>query len=90
MTGDGENPRSDFIPGNKDTRRLWEIFETCFKKRCWWGTDGPGLPSIFMSALISLCLPLGNSAFISLPGHQIEQSGALCHSSVAVEIGESM
>lgn len=67
-----------------------KIFETCFKKRCWWRTDGPGLPSIFMSALISLCLPLGNSAFINLPGHQIEQSGALCHSSVAVEIGESM
>lgn len=67
-----------------------EIFETCFKTRCWWRTDGPGPASIFMSALISLCLPLGNSAFISLPGHQIEQSGALCHSSVAVEIGESM
>lgn len=33
---------------------------------------------------------LGASASISLPGHQIEQSEALCQSSVAVEIGESM
>lgn len=30
---------------------------------------------------------LGASAFISLPGHQIEQSEALCQSSAAVEIG---
>jgi len=30
---------------------------------------------------------LGASAFISLPGHQIEKSEALCQSSAAVEIG---
>lgn len=51
-------------------------------------------PAIHIHERMDFIMPsprkLGTSAFISLPGHQIEQSGALCQSSVAVGIGESM